>query len=659
MKVSDFIIDEDGFVLSAKSQKIDKQQFVSRLVLNDIDLLTDSELLQIPVGEVFTFDLECYYNLFYLAFKHKASGKFVTFELSPVSTINFEKLSWFLWRYLFVGFNINHYDWPLVELAFAGASTEGLKKASDFIIIGKNKRYMFEQEYELKVNTYNSIDLIEVAPLAGSLKLYAARIHCETIQDLPFPHDSELAENEAPVVRVYCCNDLKNTELLFDELAPEIKLRIELSQEYNLDLRSKSDAQIAEAVVNSEIGKLTGNWPKKNALKPGTTLKYSAPDFIKFRDNQLNAIFEIIKNTEFQLDEEGSPILPKEIEDFKITFGETNYNFQLGGLHSQEKSIAQVPEVYECLEDDDVESFYPRTILNQKLFPPHIGEAFLQVYEFLVNKRLDAKHSGKKSIADSLKIVINGLFGKLGNKYSTIYAPHLLLQVTLTGQLVLLMLIEKLNYHKIFVVSANTDGIITKYNRNLQMLKNKVIKDWEEVTGYKTERTSYAGLFSRDVNNYIAVKFDKNLDIGDCKVKGVYSEKGSALNSRLSKNPESLICSEAVQAYLTKKIPIEQTIKSCRNMQKFVCVRNVKGGGHKNGNYLGKVVRWYYAKGETGYIAYVESGNKVAKTDGATPLMTLPTHFVGNINYEYYIKKAEDMLYDIGAKSYPKTLSLF
>ena len=41
----------------------------------------------------------------------------------------------------------------------------------------------------------------------------------------------------------------------------------------------------------------------------------------------------------------------------------------------------------------------------------------------------------------SKKIQINGSFGKLGSKYSLLYAPDLLLQTTITGQLALLMLI--------------------------------------------------------------------------------------------------------------------------------------------------------------------------------------------------------------------------
>jgi DNA polymerase elongation subunit (family B) len=58
-----------------------------------------------------------------------------------------------------------------------------------------------------------------------------------------------------------------------------------------------------------------------------------------------------------------------------------------------------------------------------------------------------------------MKIAANGVFGKLGSPWSILYAPHLMVAVTLTGQLALLMLIERAERMGISVVSANTDGV--------------------------------------------------------------------------------------------------------------------------------------------------------------------------------------------------------
>jgi hypothetical protein len=688
-----------GFVVAKNSRKIDKLSANLGRSLRPIDEMNEIELMAVPAGDLFVFDVECYKNFFFVAFKHLKSGKYVTFEQSPDFALNVNKLRWMLWRFCIVGFNSKSYDVPIIEYALSGATCEDLKYATDFIIkcgpqygTPKTTVFDFEKRFHVKINRYNHIDLIEVAPLQGSLKLYAGRLHCDRMQDLPFPDDYILCREDAAVVRPYCCNDLNNTELLFNELAGEIHLRNEMSQEYNVDLRSKSDAQVAEAVINSELQKILGWWPKKPTVSEGTVLQYNVPDFIKFQTQELNDVLNKVRNARFQLDGLGSPLWPAGLGELEKTKGKESkwvlkvklansvYKLGMGGLHSQESCIAFKADANTIIADNDVESFYPRIILNQRLYPAHLGEAFLQVYEKIVNARIYAKAQAKacekahdragkkhwKQIADSLKITINGSFGKLGNKYSTLYAPQLMLQVTITGQLVLLMLIERLNLANINVVSGNTDGIVSVYETARHNEVRAIIAQWESETNFKTEETRYSQIYSRDVNNYVAVKLEggdaeaRFLDerLG-CKTKGTYSERGSALNSVLSKNPESLICTDAMLQYIVSGKPVIETIKECTDIKRFVSVRNVKGGGEKNGKYLGKVVRWYYPKNEPGYIAYLESGNKVNLTQGGRPLMDLPDAFPSDVDYEYYAKQATAMLYECGCLKKPKTAPLF
>lgn len=677
------MINEQGFIVAKKSRVVDKLAASIRQALRPVEFMSDEELTAMPAGSVFVFDVETYVNFFYVAFKSLDNGKFVAFERSPDHDFNPTKLLWMLWRFCIVGFNSRNYDLPMIELAARGADCKKLKEASDFIIksgpnYGTEKvtPFAFEKKYGVQIGRYNHIDLIEVAPLQGSLKLYAGRLHCERMQDLPFPEDHVLTQEDAEVVRPYCCNDLSNTKLLFNELAPELKLRAEMSEEYGVDLRSKSDAQVAEAVINSELQKVLGYYPKKPTLSADTVLVYDVPDFVCYQTTQLREMLEVVRNARFYLDGLGSPIMPPELEKLKVTIGGSTYKLGMGGLHSTEKKTAHYATDEIILADNDVESFYPRTILNQRLCPPHLGEAFLTVYEKIVNTRIHAKAEAAKAkkagdraaakkwktVADSLKITINGSFGKLGNKYSTLYAPQLMLQVTITGQLVLLMLIEALEQIGIEVISGNTDGIISKYHKSRHDEVRALIAAWEEWTGYKTEETRYKAVYSRDVNSYVAIKeeggdaearfVDEQLGV---KTKGAYCERGSALNSILSKNPETLICSDAVVRFLVDGTPVEKTIKECRDFRRFVAVKNVRGGGEKNGRYLGKVVRWYYPKNEAGYIAYVSSGNKVGKTDGARPVMDLPDEFPNDIDYQWYINEAVEMLYDCGRLKKAKT----
>ncbi len=676
------MLDNNGFIITKQNRRIDKLSSAIRLALRPVEFMTDEELMSVPAGSVFVFDVECYVNFFYIAFKCLSNGKYVAFEQSPDCKLNETKLLWMLWRFCIVSFNGRNYDLPMITLAIKGATCEELKQASDFIIKENNTPFAFEKAYKVQIPKYNHIDLIEVAPLQGSLKLYAGRLHCERMQDLPFPENHVLTAEDAEVIRPYCCNDLSNTELLFNELAPEVKLRIEMSEEYGVDLRSKSDAQVAEAVINSELQKVLGYYPRKPTISEGTILQYNLPPFISYRSQQLRDMLQVVLNARFELDGLGSPIMPKALEKLSVSIGNSVYKLGMGGLHSNEKKAAHVATDEIIIADNDVESFYPRIILNQRLFPSHLGEAFLQVYETIVNTRIHAKaeaakakKSGDKAaakrwktIADSLKITINGSFGKLGNKYSTLYAPQLMLQVTITGQLVLLMLIEMLNDAGIDVISGNTDGIVSKYHKSRHAEVRAIIAEWEQRTAFKTEETRYSAVYSRDVNTYIAVKVDggdadaRFLDerLG-CKTKGAFSERGSALNSILSKNPETLICIDAVLEFIKNKQSVEKTVKECRDIRRFVAVKNVKGGGEKNGQYLGKVVRWYYPKGEAGHISYVISGNKVGKTDGARPLMDLPAEFPDDVNYDWYINEAVEMLYDCGyyQKATTKQLQFF
>jgi hypothetical protein len=228
------------------------------------------------------------------------------------------------------------------------------------------------------------------------------------------------------------------------------------------------------------------------------------------------------------------------------------------------------------------------------------------------------------------------------------------------------MLIEALENIKIEVISGNTDGIVSKYSKDRHSDVRGLIKSWEVYTGYKTEETRYKAVFSRDVNNYIAVKeeggdsdakfYDEKIG---CKTKGAFSERGSALNSILSKNPENLICIDAALNFLVNKIPVEETIKNCKDFRRFLSIRTVKGGAEKDGVYLGKVVRWYFPTKENGFISYVKTGNKVAKTEGAFPVMDLPESFPDDIDYKKYFDETIEILYDCGRYELAKSDSLF
>ena len=220
-----------------------------------------------------------------------------------------------------------------------------------------------------------------------------------------------------------------------------------------------------------------------------------------------------------------------------------------------------------------------------------------------------------------------------------------MIQTTVTGQLALLMLIERIEAMGIQVVSANTDGIVIRCPVSQYDALVVTIREWEVVTSFETEETRYKAIYSRDVNNYIAVKAD------GVKLKGAYATGG------LMKNPTNEICSMAVVKMLTDFTAVEDTIRSCVDIRRFVTIRQVKGGAvDQSGDYLGKAVRWYYATGVEGPLTYKSNGYTVARSDGAKALMDLPDEFPSDVDYDWYIREAYSILADIGAD---KVLSSF
>jgi hypothetical protein len=605
---------------------------------------------QLPVGDEVMCDVECFSNYFLIGFKHVASNSYFIWNLSNGCYI----LQAIMQRFLIVTFNGNSYDLPIIRKAIKGGTVKELKELSDAII-----KQDFRADDRAALG-FNHIDLIEVAPLQASLKAYAARLHSPRIQELPIDPNEPLPTDQWGNVIAdwkiieYNFNDLDCTQLLREALKEQITLRQQLSKQYGSDMRSKSDAQIAEAVISNEFFKLTGERPQKPEFIP-ETCTYTPPAYMKFQTQQLRDVLETIKGCTFHIGAAGYATIPKAIEGLSLQIGKQIYRMSIGGLHSSETCVTYRADADNEIIDCDVASYYPKIILNSGIAPANMGTAFLDIYNTITERRIAAKKAKNIVEADSLKITTNGTFGKLGSPYSIMYSPELMLYVTLTGQLQLLLIIEAATILGFEIVSANTDGVVFIVPKVRNHIFNAMLKCWELNTNFEFEQTQYRSYHARDVNNYFAVKLD-----GEVKAKGAYTERGSALNSVLSKNPFNLIVLDAVKALLSKGTAIEETINGCKDVRRFVCVQNVRGGAHKDSLYLGRVVRWYYAQGEAGAIHYVTSGNQVPRSTGAKPLMELPAdnELPADLDISYYINEAYSILQDIGFSG-KKQISFF
>lgn len=580
--------------------------------------------------KIYFVDTECYPNYFLILFKDE-EGNEISFELSENSPkLNIDKIKSIFANNTTVGFNSRFYDLPMIMFAYGDRNNAMLKDLSDKLINDDN----FNTISKLSIwppFEYDHIDLINVAIGKASLKMYGARINTPFLQDLPYDPSIRLTREQMEVLKKYCANDVDITRSLYEHLKNDIDIRVAINEEYGVDVRSKSDAQIAETLIKTSV-----KYDLENKVKEYDFF-YNPPSYINFTTRKLKLLLDDIKQINFKGKDDDKLIKNNVLSS--ITINETTYSLGIGGIHSTESNRNIIAKDDEYLIDVDVVSYYPSIILNNKYAPECFEQSrFLEFYDRIYKQRIEAKEKGNKTKANVFKIILNGSFGKFGNKYSLLYSPKLLIHTTLTGQLSLLMLIEALEEQGFNVVSSNTDGITVLMKKDRYGVFFRNISTWEKITGFKVEETGYKALYNQSVNSYIAVKNDNSL-----KCKGIFA------TDDISRNPAIKICKEAIFAYLIDGIPIEYTIKRAElEPTNFLMVRRVTTGGYFKGEYLGKVVRWYWSnKGE--HITN-KKGDKVANTDDAYPIMDLKSK-ITDLNYDKYISKTYELLETIGIKN--------
>ena len=524
----------------------------------------------------------------------------------------------------FVGFNNKFFDDVIVAAFVAGRTEAEMKRIADDLIVNRLQPWAAARKYNLPHLGFDSVDLIQVAPSFVGLKAYGARMHMPLLQDMTIAHDAVITPEQRLTVDSYNANDLNTTEELLKRLDGELMLRVKMSKQYGVDLRSKSDSQMAEQAYITTMGlkRVENTIPE--------TITYTPPTFLKFKTPELQALLERTSRHVFDMNQAtGHVILPDFLGAEVVTFRAGTYQLGVGGIHStHDKSVCHVTGG-DVITDIDAASFYPSIILECGFVPSGLGSRFVREYRKIYELRLAAKKAGDKITDATLKISLNGTFGKLASRWSVLYAPDLMLAVTLTGQFTLLMLIEWLEHLGATTLSANTDGLAVRYPRPLQADVERVVARFGQVSGFSFEFTPYRVLAMKDVNNYFAVKTDRKL-----KAKGIYAPLS------LHKNATAQVCADAVGQWLAAGTPLLETIRNA-GFEGFISARNVTGGGQQGGEYLGKVVRWYMSN-ELGLepLRYVKNGNKVPKTEGARACMALPVGKPADLDYTWYYREA-------------------
>ena len=367
-------------------------------------------------------DTECYPNYWLCCV---GDQHFETFPDHPLDTVGLRKT---LTTATMLTFNGNYYDHPMISLALTGASAAELWAASNRIIVPGGKGLMpweFAKFYGINLLLWDTIDVMNVAPGMGGLKAYGGKMHMRKLQDLPIDVGTPIDLFDRPVVRDYCRNDLETTAALADRMSAQLKLREEMSLQYGVDLRSKSDAQIAEAAMKAAL-------PFEvvvPVVAVGATFYYRPPAWLRFQTPQMQDMFSTMCRTPFAINPSGS--VSPAYENCYVDWGKDQvrldphgnfvkrpadwqhklvgpYAMGIGGLHSTENRRALVATPGRKLKDRDVSSYYPNLILETGIFPKQIGEVFQKIYRGWVETRMDAKHRAialKKELKDLKKLL--------------------------------------------------------------------------------------------------------------------------------------------------------------------------------------------------------------------------------------------------------------
>jgi DNA polymerase elongation subunit (family B) len=103
------------------------------------------------------------------------------------------------------------------------------------------------------------------------------------------------------------------------------------------------------------------------------------------------------------------------------------------------------------------------------------------------------------------KAVLNSFFGKLGDPYSSFYDPAAFMAVTLSGELMLIDLVERLSASDCAeVISVNTDGLYIRIKAGSGAWK-EVLDRWQADTGMTLEVEDLRRLAILATNQYCSL----------------------------------------------------------------------------------------------------------------------------------------------------------
>lgn len=500
-----------------------------------------------------------------------------------------------------------------------------------------------------------------------SLKALEISMNYPNVMEMEISHTKEdITLDEVTHILEYNLNDVLATYEFYKRSKDKIDLRKELTRTYNIPCLNWSDSKIGEQLILKLYCDKTGlnQWDVRElrTYRPRIDFKDIIFDYIRFDSTEFNNLLNKLKNTSISKTKGGFAE--------SVIYKGFKYDLGQGGIHGCIK-----PGIYESDEDyiildADVASLYPNIAIKNNLYIRHLGKDFITTYDNdIVQKRLKAKKEGNKSIADALKLSANSVYGKSNDVNSFLYDPLYTMATTINGQLLLLMLAEKLVDRLVgktncVVLQINTDGITLKIHKNYLPVYYEICKDWEAQTKLELEYAEYSKMVIRDVNNYLAVYTN-----GKVKYKGAFE-----IDKDYHKDNSFRVIQLALSDYFVKGISVEDTIINHRDIydfcgrQKFT--KDSYGETHEvrydedNNPYhhiekQQRNVRYYISNSKTTFVKqyYKNSSELINKGFNVTIFNKFEEKDWNeyNINYSYYIKECYKIIETIENKQ----LSLF
>jgi hypothetical protein len=464
------------------------------------------------------YDLEVLPNFFCGVFEAIDSDKCVVYEISNEKNDS-HLIKVMAMNFTLVGYNNHHYDDLFINMLLKekDITNEKLYYLSSLCVKRKEcltdneKRHLNKYKYNKSFDSIDVLTMLASSKLRVSLKHLQVKIKWHRVQDFEVDWTQPLPEIDWETLIDYCINDVKSLKAVVRTKEKDFILRDQIQEKYGLDFRSMDGVKIAETLLCTHIAEQKGIDIKefisfKNERVLEIPIGPLINDFISFTTPKMQKVLDYFKNKiiyYFDNEEKNKKQL-----DYRVIYNNVPFDLGLGGIHAWSDGQILEPTDIEYLVMPDVVGFYPNQVIKNKYCHPH-DPYFIEKYTQAYKDKEDGKKE-KNTTKEALgKLVGNSSFGKLLSVYSPLYAPKLGYKITVNGQLMLLMLIERLTLASFKVVGANTDAIEVFVSKSRYAEYLIICNEWEEITKMKLDHDKFTKLYRMNCNNYIALKADE------------------------------------------------------------------------------------------------------------------------------------------------------